>query len=306
MRIAVTGGSGFIGSHLVDRLLLAGHEPVVLDLRPPHRPDVESKQVDVLDAASINVALAGCEAVFHLAAVADVNEAFEAPADAINRNVVGTARVLDAAMTNGVDRFFLASTVWVYGSAAMTESGPLDERSTFDLSVAAHVYTASKVAAEMVVQSYAKLYGQKFTILRYGVPFGPRMRPELVISRFVELAKADQPITIQGDGSAYRRFVYVEDLADAHIKALAPAAINKILNLEGDVEISVREIVDAVAAVLGRDVRTEFQHARPGDFAGLPISGEAAARVLGWRPTTAFAEGLRRYVLWLDQQPVTS
>ena len=135
MRIAVTGGSGFIGSHLVDRLLLAGHEPVVLDLRPPHRPDVESKQVDVLDAASIKLALAGCEAVFHLAAVADVNKAFEAPADAINRNVVGTARVLDAAMTNGVDRFFLASTVWVYGSAAMSESGPLDERSTFDLSV---------------------------------------------------------------------------------------------------------------------------------------------------------------------------
>ena len=299
MRVAVTGGAGFIGSHVVDRLIRAGHEPLVIDRHQPHREDVEGMVVDILDAPAIDAALAGCDAVMHLAAVANVNDAFEDPSEAVNLTVLGTARVLDAARRNALARFVLASTVWVYGAAPASAADPLDETTPFDLAGVGHVYTASKIAAELIVQSYAELYGQSFTILRYGVPFGPRMRPQLVIPRFVNMALADQPITINGDGSAFRRYVYVEDLAEANVLALAPEAAGKVINLEGDVPVTVRQIVDAVGDALGRSVRATYGAARPGDFEGREISGQAAADILGWRPTTSFEEGLRRYVEWL-------
>ena len=297
MRIAVTGGGGFIGSHVVDHLIGAGHDVVVIDVRPPQRPRVEWFDVDLLDLTGLVRATRDCQVVFHLAAVSNVNEAFDFPTEAVEVNVVGTAKVWEACRRTQVRRAVLASTVWVYAGAPGDH--PLDEDTPFALTDEGHVYTSTKIASEMLVRNFAALYGQEFTILRYGIPFGPRMRDELVIARFVAMALRGQPITLQGDGSQYRNYLYVEDLAEAHSRALAPAAVNQVFNLEGSERVSVLRIVQSIQALLDEPVAVEFMPARAGDYAGREVSAEKARRLLGWAPHTSFEEGLRRYVAWV-------
>jgi UDP-glucose 4-epimerase len=296
MKIAVTGGAGFIGSHVVDHLVAAGHNVVVVDARRPHRPDVEFAAGDLRDLESLVGATRGCDAIFHLAAVSNVNDVFDGPVEATDINVTGTARVLEAGRRNGVERVLFASTVWVYGAAA--GDGELGEDALIDTQIPSHLYTASKIASELVIRSFEELYGLPFTILRYGVPFGPRMRAELVIPRFVSMALSGETITVSGDGLQFRNYVYVEDLAEAHVLALDPAARNETFNLEGPKPISIRAIVEALEEVLGRPIPVEYGPARPGDFHGRTVSGDKVEKVLDWKPHTSFEEGLRRYVEW--------
>jgi UDP-glucose 4-epimerase len=295
MRCAVIGGSGFIGSHVVDHLVGAGNEVVVLDVRDAHRGDLESLTVDILDLESLVAATKGCDAVFHLAAVSNVNEVFDDPVNAVELNVTGTANVWEAARRNEVGRAVLASTVWVYAGAAGDE---VDENSPFFLATAGHVYTSTKIAGEMLVHNYFDLYGQPFTILRYGIPFGPRMRDALVIPKFVHAALAGETIRIEGDGSQYRNYVYVDDLARAHVLALGEAGENEVFNLEGAEPVSIRQIAETVYDVLDLPPNIEFVHARQGDFAGRSISAGKARRVLGWEPSVSFADGMRECVAW--------
>jgi UDP-glucose 4-epimerase len=192
---------------------------------------------------------------------------------------------------------FFASTVWVYGSAV--GDSDLREDALFDTQLPAHLYTASKIASELVIRSFEELYGVPFTILRYGVPFGPRMRDELVIPRFVHMALAGETITVDGDGLQYRNYLYVEDLADAHVSALDDLGRNEVFNLEGPAPISLRDLVATLEVVLEREIAVEYGPARPGDFRGRPVSGRKAEKLLDWKPRTSFETGLRRYVDWL-------
>jgi len=296
MRIAVTGGSGFIGSHVVDKMVSAGHDVVVIDHRVrPHRQDVEFIDTDVVDLASMLQAVEGCDHVFHLAAVSNVNHALQQPVYTVQINVLATANVLEAARRSAVSRVHFASTVWVYAGARA--DGALTEDAPFYLPGAGHIYTSSKMAGEMIVHNYSELYGQPFTILRYGIPFGPRMRDELVIPRFVRMALAGEPITVHGDGSHFRNYVYVEDLAAAHVLALSDKAENEVFNLEGAHPVTILDLVEALRDIIG-DVTVRFESNRAGDYPGRTVSADKVERVLGWRPTTPFAEGLRRYVEW--------
>ena len=222
LRIAVTGGAGFIGSHVVDGLIDAGHDVTVLDVRRPHRDDIAFAWLDVSDIEALTGAFAGLDVVFHLAGVANVNDAFERPLTTVDINIAGTANVWEAARRNHVGRTVLASTVWVYAGAK--GDGPFDEETPFHVPSAGHIYTASKIAAEMIVHNYAELYDVPFTILRYGIPFGPRMRDELVIPQFVRRALDGEPLMINGGGGHFRNYVYVLDIADAHLRALGPVA----------------------------------------------------------------------------------
>lgn len=303
MRVAVTGGCGFIGSHVVDRLLAAGHEVLAVDTTDRHlNPDAEHARIDILDLPRLSAALDGSEVVFHLAAMADVEQVAADPVRAVRTNIDGTETVLEAARRSGLSRTVLASTVWVYG-AALGESGldgeeqELDEHAPIELDHSGHLYVATKLAAEMLVHSYRQLYGRHFTILRYGIPYGPRMRDELVVARFVQAALAGRPITIAGDGRQSRNFVYVEDLADAHVRALSPAAEDQTFALEGSTAVSVRDIADTVDGLLG-PVTIEHVSARTADYAGRRISAAQAKRLLGWSPRTNFTEGVRRYADW--------
>ncbi|MEV7027840.1 NAD-dependent epimerase/dehydratase family protein [Kitasatospora sp. NPDC093558] len=304
MRIAVTGGCGFIGSHVVDRLVAAGHDVLAIDTADKYlNPEAEHARIDVLDLPGLTAALAGSEVVYHLAAMADVDQIRTDPLRAVRLNIDGTASVLEAARRSGLSRTVLASTVWVYGAALGAEDQlggdeqELDEHVPIELERSGHLYVATKLAAEMLVHSYRELYGQHFTILRYGIPYGPRMRDELVVARFVQAALAGRPITIAGDGRQSRNFVYVEDLADGHVRALSPAAEDQTFALEGSTAVSVRDIADTVDGLLG-PVSIEHIEARTADYAGRRISSAQAKRLLGWSPRTNFADGVRRYADW--------
>ncbi|MET8629387.1 NAD-dependent epimerase/dehydratase family protein [Kitasatospora sp. NPDC004669] len=303
MRIAVTGGCGFIGSHVVDHLIAAGHEVLAVDPNDKYlHPDAEHARIDVLDLPALTSALAGSEVVYHLAAMADVEQVFADPVRAVRTNIDGTEAVLEAARRSGLSRTVLASTVWVYGAALTDgqldgEEQELDEHVPIELEHSGHLYVATKLAAEMLVHSYRELYGQHFTILRYGIPYGPRMRDELVVARFVQAALTGRPITIAGDGRQSRNFVYVEDLADAHVRALSPDAEDQTFALEGSTAVSVRDIADTVDRLLG-PVTIEHIGGRKADYTGRRISSAQAKRLLGWSPRTNFADGVRRYADW--------
>jgi UDP-glucose 4-epimerase len=301
VRVLVTGGSGFIGSHVVDRLLSAGIEPRIFDLvsspyREPH--EVDTVLGDVLDTEGLRGALDGCDAVIHLAAAADVGTVVEEPSEAERTNAHGTLSVLEAARSAGIGRLVYGSTVWVYGES----DGVIDEEAP--LTFPRHIYTASKLAGEMYCTSYAELYGVQFTILRFGIPYGPRARPSAVIPTFVRKAIAGEPLTIAGDGQQTRRFVYVEDLAEGVVRALDPCAANRVYNLSSEQTVTIRELAETVQEHVG-DVSIVHLPGRIGDFGGAEISSSRAEQELGWRATTQLREGVGRYLAWLiDATPV--
>jgi len=300
MKIAVTGGSGFIASHVVHHLRADGNEVVVIDHRVrPHREDVQFEDIDILNLSALIQATRGCDYVFHLAAVSNVNYAHKYPVYTIDLNINGTANVLEAARLNEVRRVLFASTVWVY--TGTRGNGLLNEEEPFHLPDAGHIYTSSKIASEMIIHNYWQLYRQPFTILRYGVPYGPRMREELVIPIFIRKALRGEPIVIQGDGDQYRNYVYIDDLARAHMLALSPRAENEVYNLEGSQKITISDVAHMINKVLGGGVRIEHVPARPGDYAGKEVSARKILKELEWKPEVGFEEGVRRTVEWFSK-----
>jgi UDP-glucose 4-epimerase len=296
VKTVVTGGSGFIGSHVVDKLVAAGHDVVVFDsLVRSLNPEAQYVEGDVLDPSAATRATKGADVVFHLAGMSNVDVAALHPLMTVKLNVEGTAVIADAARDNDA-RVVLASTVWVFGAAA--GEGTVDESAVIDLERSGHLYTSTKLAAEMVLHSYAELYDVPFTILRYGVPYGPRMRDELVIAKFVGKALQGEPLTVAGDGSQTRNFLYVEDLADAHVLALGDAAVNQTFAVDGTEAVSIRQVAETVARLVG-DVQVERVPGRSGDFAGRPVDITHAREMLGWSPSTTFEQGVQRYLEWL-------
>ena len=302
MRSIVTGGSGFIGSHVVDKLIDAGHEVVVLDHRvKPHRGDVVFNDIDITSYSSVLEATKGADYIFHLAAMSNVNHVFEKPVYSVELNMMGTVNVLEAARQNNCKRVFFASTVWVYTGCNGTY---VNECAPFFMPGAGHIYSSTKIAGEFIICDYQKLYGLPYTILRYGIPYGPRMRMELVIPIFLNKAFKGEPLTITGDGNQYRNFIYVEDLADAHVLALNEKAENQILNLEGMRQISIKEIAETIQDLVSNNVQIEYLPARPGDYEGKEASNDKIKRLLGWEPTVDFEEGMRKTIDWFRQEMI--
>ena len=168
--ILVTGGSGFIGSHVVDVLIKKRHKVTVFDLTPPKRRDVRFIKGSVLDKTAINSALKNINIIFHLAAVSDINKVKKIPLKTIETNILGTTYLLEASRKAHIDRFIFAGSVFSYGTAG-------------------NIYTTSKTASESIIKNYKLLYGQKFTILRYSTAFGPRNRTVDAISIFIKRAQ---------------------------------------------------------------------------------------------------------------------
>jgi len=300
-QVIVTGGSGFIGSHVVDALVEAGHNVTVLDHHVrPHREDVGYENVDLMDLSSVLAATRGAEHIFHLGAVSNVNYAYKYPVYTTTLNVVGTANVLESARINGAARVYLASTVWVYNGCPNGHEA--DEATPFYLDGAGHIYTSTKMACEMICHNYSQLYRVPFTVLRLGIPYGPRMREELLIPVFIKKALSGEPLTVAGRGDQYRNFVYVRDIAEAHVQAMRAEAANQTYNLEGPRKVTVLEVAQGIRANIGEHVKIQFVPERPGDFGGKEVSAAKAHRELGWRPTVEFDEGLRRTVAWFCER----
>ena len=299
MKSIVTGGSGFIGSHVVDKLIDYGHEVVVLDHRvKPHRDDVEFRDVDIIDFSSVLDATSDIDYIFHLAAMSNVNHVYDRPIYSVELNISGTVNILEAARKNNCKRVIFASTVWVYTG---TNGTYVNEESPFFMPGAGHIYSTSKISCEFLICDYQKLYGVPYSILRYGIPYGPRMRTELVIPIFLKKAFNGEPITIAGDGSQYRNFIYVEDLADAHILALDDRAENQILNVEGMRRISIKNIADTIQNLMADNVSIQYIPERPGDYDGKEASNEKIKKLLNWEPKIDFQDGMKKTIEWFEK-----
>jgi UDP-glucose 4-epimerase len=287
--ILVTGGSGFIGSHVVDALVGQGHTVRVFDKNPPLSTKVEWFKGDLVSREEVHDSVQDVEAIFHLAAVADVSVATTDPELCIKVNELGTLNLLRACVGWDVDRFVLASTVWVYGKG----SGTVTEEAS--LPPANDIYTKTKIGQEHLVHSWSQSHSLPYTILRYDIPYGPRMRANMAISAFVRRAMRKEPISIYGDGKQGRCWIFVTDLAQAHCLALKQEAKNQIINLAGKEFVTISEIVDLLSKTFGA-FPIKHESPRPGDFQGVRTSIEKASKLIGWSPTTLFEEGLSKYI----------
>ncbi len=305
MRVMVTGGAGFIGSHVVDKLLVNGFDVRVFDIVYPQHHDtsqVEFHHGSLLDTMSLGGAMSGVDVVYHLAAVADVNTVYKRPHYAESINTRGTINVLEAARNSNVKRVLFGSTTWVYSNAELPPGEQAFE--TTSLGPPDHLYTATKIAGENYCRAYAELYDLSVTVMRYGIPYGPRARPEGVLPIFVRRALAGEGISINGDGKQFRKFIYVEDLAEGNVAAMKSPDKFAIYNLDGRQKVTIREMAETVCDAVG-SVPVTFGEPRPGDFDGIDVNSDLAETELGWLPDTSFGEGVRRYVDWYQADTVT-
>jgi len=291
MKICVTGGSGFIGSHLVQKLLDKGYDVSVLDLRKPVQ-DVEWFRKDIRD--DLGNIFSNFNLVFHLAALANARKSSEDPKLCHDMNIKGTLNVLNAALKGDVERVLLASSSWVCGAQ---EGDVVNERSPFHLDNINTIYGASKIGQELLCFSfYSEYKGPKYTVFRYGIPYGERMWRGLVVRAFMEMAERTGVLSIMGDGKQFREFMYVGDLAEGHLHALKPVAENKIYNLTGGRPITIEEIAKEVVKHFPAKIdyipqaRVEPKIKR--------VHNWLAENELGWVPRTTLEDGIRLCAEW--------
>lgn len=302
MTTLVTGGAGFIGSHLVERLLAAGHSVRVLDNLStgkrenlPRHPALDVQVGDVGDLGAVQTAVRGVTAVYHLAAVASVQASIDDPVGTHGANLIGTLHLLEAGRRAGITRFIYASSAAVYGD---TTQLPIAETATLrPLSP----YAADKLAGEHYLQFYAAKHGVRPTAFRFFNIYGPRQDPSSpysgVISIFVSRARAGLPVTIFGDGLQTRDFVYVGDLVEVLYGALDNAnLVGQTINVGRGIESTLLELLAKLETVLGKPIERKHDAPRIGDIAKSRADVRRLDALLGWVPQTDLQAGLAHLV----------
>lgn len=287
MRGIVTGGAGFLGSHVADVLAEHGHDITVVDIRPSNRHRTE--RADLEDATALVGAFKGAEFVCHLAAVGDVYLAAEQPALAARLNVTGTANVADACLAAGVARLVYASTWEVYGEA---QYQPIDEAHPC---APDHPYNITKLGGERLALSYARLRKDlSVSALRLGTAFGTRMRLNSVFSIFINRALGGEPIVIQGSGHQGRQFTHARDIGAAFALAIESGGSGRVYNVVADELVTIRQLAEAVSGAIPVEITTG--PARPGDVPSSRVSNARAASELGWHPQISLQDGLAEMI----------
>lgn len=296
MKILVTGGSGFIGSHLADVLIEQGHDVTIYDLDAPHyNQKCMYVRGDVNDLSRISSVTQGFDYIYHLAAESNVNRFYESPYYSNHITSNSTLNVLECARRNDIKRVLLASTEWVYGSIEGDETEHITEETPYAQNPD-HIYTSSKIASELFCKNYKALYGVNYTIMRYGIPFGERARAETVTPIFINKILNDDEITIHGNGSQTRQFIYVKDLAAGNAACIKAEGENRIFNINGCEKISVLQIVRTLEEILKKKAKIKFIEDRKGNYKGRYISSDKAKRFLAWEQKISYRDAMERYV----------
>jgi UDP-glucose 4-epimerase len=299
MRILVTGGAGFIGSHVARALLDAGHEVTVLDnLSTGHREMVPREAIfvrgDLKQEAKLDGWLAGHEVVVHLAALVPVPVSVRRPVEFVQNNVVNTVRLLESMRRTGVGRILFSSSATVYGEPKRL---PLREDDPIGLQQS-NPYGATKVSAEAFVAVYHRLYGIDAAVLRYFNPYGPNelCEPEThLIPNVISAALAEKPVPVYWKGEQVRDYIYVEDLARAHAAVAGLKGLN-YFNIGTEKGTKVKDVLQIVTDIIGRPLRINDLGERAGDVPALFATSEKIRKATGWRPQVDLEEGLRRTV----------
>lgn len=313
MRILVTGGAGFIGSHLVSHLLSDGHVVAVVDNFDPfyssvikhsnlkehlHNPSFRLYEADISEKSALELVLAGetFDVIVHLAAKAGVRPSIDKPLAYQQVNVGGTLNLLEWARNNGKPKFIFASSSSVYGSNPNVpwKEDDLDLRPISP-------YASSKIAAESYGRTYAHLFGLSFIALRFFTVYGPRQRPDLAIHKFFEAIYSNKPITLFGDGYTRRDYTFIGDI----LKGIS-AAINKdwtagtfeAINLGNSDTIPLKDLIDEIQLVAERKAILKYEPEQAGDVSQTFANVEKAGRLLNYAPVTKIRDGLKAFHTW--------
>ena len=313
MEVLVTGGAGFIGGHIAERVARDGHAVTVLDnLEPYYDPGIKSHNLSAIENAAANGAghfefiegsitdgslltdlIADSDIIYHQAAQAGVRKSVEEPQKVNRFNVTGTVKLLEAARRHDIERVIFASSSSVYGTP---EYLPYDEdHPTTPVSP----YGVSKLAAEHYTRVYHDIYGLPTVSLRYFTVYGPRMRPNMAMTNFVSRCLHGEPPVIYGDGSQTRDFTYVEDIVRLNLQLLADdRADGSVLNLGSTDTIDILTLAEVIRDEIDPELDITFDSARTGDAEHTHADVSKAHELLGYEPTIDIKEGVSRFISW--------
>ncbi|HEX6574847.1 MAG TPA: GDP-mannose 4,6-dehydratase [Gemmatimonadaceae bacterium] len=320
MKVLVTGGAGFIGSSLTDRLVERGDEVVVVDSFDPfYAESVKRRNIkgalasgrvtliesDICDTEKLQSAIEGqrVDAIVHLAARAGVRPSLERPLDYVRTNIDGTQSLLDLARRNNIRPFVLGSSSSVYGDSTPV---PFSEAARADEPISP--YAATKRAAELIAHAHAMLHGSTVACLRLFTVYGPRQRPDLAIHKFARLMMRNEKIPFYGDGGTERDYTYVADVVDGIERALAWTIAGKpgtfdTFNLGESTTTSLAQLVELIAREVGATPQLERLPDQPGDVQRTFADITKARSTFGYDPHTTMEDGIRSFVQWLRDQP---
>jgi UDP-glucuronate 4-epimerase len=313
MKILVTGGAGFIGSHLVERLLAEGHTVAVLDdFNDFYDPVIKRANVaafakhaaiheaDIRDGAAVAriVGAMKPECIVHLAARAGVRPSIKNPQLYIDTNITGTWHLLEAAKQHGVARFISASSSSVYG---VIKTAPFSEDMLINQTISP--YAATKMATEQFCSNYAHLYGLRTISLRFFTVYGPRQRPDLAIHAFTRAIDGGRAINQFGDGSTRRDYTHIDDILPGLTACLTYEGEKcDVFNLGESQTTTLSDLIATIERALGKKATINRMPEQPGDVPLTYANIDKARRLLGYAPTTKIAEGIPKFVEWYRQK----
>tara|TARA_A100001515_G_scaffold19529_2_gene14412 strand:- start:8028 stop:8933 length:906 start_codon:yes stop_codon:yes gene_type:complete len=285
MKIAIVGGSGFIGRHTAQELREHGHDVTIFD---------KVEGVDALDMDKLYYAFKRSlpfDAVYMFAAISDSKENLTDIQYAVHTNIMCLTNTLKVCECFNIPRIIFSSTVWVY---SVSQSEYNTEENMLPITESDHIYTTCKLACESIVKNYCAVRDIDYTILRYGIAYGPDCHPDMILSKFITNALNGKKLIITGNGDTFRNFLYVTDHARGNRLALDDAARNQIINLEGPEKVTLKEVAARVKELHSKDTTIIFTSERHGDYKGKHVSNSKAKSLLDWEPKVSFKEGSKQ------------
>lgn len=312
MKILITGASGFIGSHLSERLVNSGHQVVGIDnfdafysrdikednlKKALQSPLFSFKELDITNASDFNKCPDKIDVVVHLAAKAGVRPSIEDPEGYLKTNILGTLNVLEYMRKIGSQNLVFASSSSVYGNNTKI---PFEESDTTDQPISP--YAASKKSCELLIYNYHKLYQFNCINLRFFTVFGPRQRPDLAIHKFVKKISGNEPIDVYGQGDTARDYTFVDDTISGIVESINYIVANRnvfeTINLGNNTPISLKALIQKIENHLGMKAKINYQPMQDGDVDITFSSIEKAKELLSYNPGTSMDEGLEKFIAW--------